>query len=149
MHSNLILFKAKEHIRPSEVLHLKISQVALIFDDLYNLSLSQSFYVWTEITSYLGIVVSYGLMTLFATYRAIRTGHFESIVASSMYLVWWIEYCLGALVILFVGHLLELVSRRTVHLLGVGVSSDKMRGGLEEIKVRVKEMLQIFKHSLK
>ncbi|KAL1394288.1 hypothetical protein pipiens_012061 [Culex pipiens pipiens] len=134
MQSNLILFKAKEQIRPTEVLHLKISQVALIFDDLYNLSLSQSYYVWTEITSYLGIVVSYGLMTLFATYRAILTGHFESIVASSMYLVWWAEYCLGALVILSAGHLLELVSRRTVHLLGLVISSDKVRAGLEEIK---------------
>ncbi|XP_055605472.1 uncharacterized protein LOC129753656 [Uranotaenia lowii] len=102
-----------------------ISEIALIFDDLYTLTNDISWMTLTEAIIYCIIVVMYGIETLFAAYRVILTGKFESFVSSGMHMIWWTEYCLGLLTVLVSSHLVKHEALDTQELLAAAMVSEK------------------------
>ncbi|XP_053690849.1 uncharacterized protein LOC128739391 [Sabethes cyaneus] len=127
----------------SKLLHTRISSVALIYADLYKLSGNISKLISAELLLYCTIVLIYGILSLFAIYRAILTGKYSNIANSGMHVIWWAEYCAAVLVILIYGNNTLQGSEAVLSLLGVSIS----RQADEMVVVKIRALMLQIKHN--
>ncbi|XP_058448646.1 uncharacterized protein LOC131428618 [Malaya genurostris] len=128
---------------PPEMLQTRISTVAQIYDDLYQLSNKISLLLYVEVIFYCTIVLIYGILSLFAAYRAVRTGQDEHIACCGMHTIWWFEYCGIIIAILVVCNSLKQASKDVQSVLGVALT----REGTGMVAVKIRALMLQIKHN--
>ncbi|XP_055543577.1 uncharacterized protein LOC129729119 [Wyeomyia smithii] len=131
------------HYHSSQILHTRISSMALIYGDLYELSGTISKLISAEIIIYCTIVLIYGILSLFAIYRAILTGRYSIIANCGMHVIWWVEYCIAVLLILTYGNNILLGSEAVLSLLGAAITYQAD----EKVVIKIRALMLQMKHN--